>query len=122
MTGQGTGIEFELSNARPTLAAPAGGRLIAHVVVNIEYWRYDGPMPRAILPAPHGVPSVPDVPNFGWAEYGLRCGLPRILRLTRELGIPVSARHSRHHPPVRPLKNQRKLAVKRSVFDGSERF
>jgi peptidoglycan/xylan/chitin deacetylase (PgdA/CDA1 family) len=86
-----TGIEFELSSARPALEAPPGGRLIVHVVVNVEYWRFDEPMPRAIMPAPHGVQSVPDVPNFGWAEYGLRCGLPRILALTRRLDIPVSA-------------------------------
>ena len=27
--------------------------------------------------------AVPDVPNFGWVEYGLRCGLPRMLELLR---------------------------------------
>jgi peptidoglycan/xylan/chitin deacetylase (PgdA/CDA1 family) len=87
----GTGIEFQLSSARPALAPPSGGHLIAHVVVNVEYWRFDQPMPRAILTPPHGVRSVPDVPNFGWAEYGLRCGMPRIFDLVRDRGIPVSA-------------------------------
>ena len=33
-------------------------------------------MPRTILTPPHGIGNVPDVPNFSWAEYGLRCGLP----------------------------------------------
>jgi peptidoglycan/xylan/chitin deacetylase (PgdA/CDA1 family) len=48
-------------------------------------------MPRSILPAPHGVVSVPDVPNFGWVEYGLRCGLPRMLELFAANDVRASA-------------------------------
>ncbi len=36
-------------------------------------------MPRTIITPPHGKETVPDVPNFSWADYGMRAGLPRIL-------------------------------------------
>lgn len=84
-------IPFVLSDRRAPLRPLDGCPLMVHVVVNVEHWRFDQPMPRAVLPGPHGVESVPDVPNFSWVEYGLRCGLPRILRVLRERGIPASA-------------------------------
>jgi peptidoglycan/xylan/chitin deacetylase (PgdA/CDA1 family) len=80
-------IPFALSSDRPALKPPGGKPLIVQVVVNIENWQFSQPMPRKILPAPHGVESTPDVPNFSWAEYGMRCGLPRILDALRERGI-----------------------------------
>lgn len=58
-------------------------------MVNVESWPFDQPVPRAVLPAPHGETRVPDVPNFSWLEYGLRCGLPRLLDALD--GVPVSA-------------------------------
>jgi peptidoglycan/xylan/chitin deacetylase (PgdA/CDA1 family) len=84
-------VRFELADRRRQLAAPPGGSLIVHVVVNVEHWPFDQPMPRTVLPAPHGRPAVPDVPNFSWLEYGLRCGLPRIIAALREYGVPASA-------------------------------
>jgi allantoinase len=84
-------IPFQLAGARPRLAAPGGGRLIVHLVVNVEHWRFDAPMPRRVLPAPHGDERLPDVPNFAWCEYGLRCGLPRILSLLAERGVVAGA-------------------------------
>ena len=49
-------------------------------------------MPRGILPAPHGaVPAPPDVPNFSWVEYGMRCGMPRLLDMLAQRGIKASA-------------------------------
>jgi len=59
-----------------------------HVVVNVEVWPFDQPMPRGILTPPHGQTAVPDLPNWGWAEYGLRAGMPRFFRVLRDL--PVS--------------------------------
>lgn len=64
--------------------------MIVHLVVNVENWRFDQPMPRKILTAPHGAEHVPDVPNFAWAEYGMRCGMPRILKLFADRGLPAS--------------------------------
>jgi hypothetical protein len=69
-----------------------GKPLMVNVVVNIEHWPFHRPMPRGILPPPHGatVPP-PDLPNFSWVEYGLRCGMPRLLEMLNHRGIKASA-------------------------------
>jgi peptidoglycan/xylan/chitin deacetylase (PgdA/CDA1 family) len=79
-----------MASARPAPPPPEGKPLIVHLVVNVEHWRFDQPMPRTIMPAPHGAEQVPDVANFAWAEYGMRCGMPRILELFAERGVPAS--------------------------------
>jgi len=33
---------------------------------------------------------VPDIPNYSWAEYGMRCGMPRLLKLITERGLAAS--------------------------------
>jgi allantoinase len=58
--------------------------------VNVENWLFDGAMPRKIITAPHGAESIPDIPNYSWAEYGMRAGMPRILDLFKSRGIPAS--------------------------------
>jgi allantoinase len=88
--GQRPPLPFQLSVDRPLLPLLNGKRLIVHVVVNVEQWPFDAPMPRTVLPAPHGLQAVPDVANFGWVEYGMRCGLPRIMRLLADREIPAS--------------------------------
>ena len=84
-------IPFAQSWNRPPLSPPDGKPIIVHLVVNLELWRFDAPLPRSLLPAPHGQPRIPDVPNYSWVEYGLRRGLPRLLRLFDELSVPASA-------------------------------
>ena len=44
-------------------------------------------MARQILPAPTGVPLLPDVPNWSWHEYGMRVGVWRFFKLFERLGI-----------------------------------
>ena len=83
-------IPYRLSSAARRLAPPDGKPLIVHLVVNVEHWRFDAAMPRKIITAPHGAESVPDVPNYSWAEYGMRCGMPRILELFAARGLPAS--------------------------------
>lgn len=83
-------VPYQLASQRAPLLPPQGGRLIVHVVVNIENWRFDHGMPRKLLPAPHGVETVPDVPNFSWAEYGMRCGMPRLFETMERRGLPVT--------------------------------
>ncbi|MBM3488192.1 MAG: hypothetical protein FJX67_16425 [Alphaproteobacteria bacterium] len=83
-------IPFRMTTERPRLAPPDGRPLIVHLVVNVEHWQFDQPMPRKMLTAPHGVESVPDVPNFSWAEYGMRAGLPRLIALFAARGLPAS--------------------------------
>ncbi|MBI5966839.1 MAG: polysaccharide deacetylase family protein [Deltaproteobacteria bacterium] len=83
-------ILYQIASQRPPLAPPQGKPLIVHIVLNVENWRFDHSMPRKILPAPHGIERIPDVPNFTWAEYEMRCGFPRILGLLEERGLPAS--------------------------------
>lgn len=84
-------IPYQMSSDRAKLPPPvAGKRLIVHVVVNVEYWPFDQPMPRKLLPGPHGMDRIPDVPNFSWVEYGMRTGFPRIVRALAERGLPAS--------------------------------
>lgn len=83
-------IPYMLSTSRPKLPAPNGKPIIVHVVVNVEHWPFDAPMPRAIVSPPHGKATVPDVPNFGWVDYGMRCGMPRLLRALSERNLPAS--------------------------------
>jgi peptidoglycan/xylan/chitin deacetylase (PgdA/CDA1 family) len=82
-------IPFELSSDRAKLPAPGGKPLIVQVVVNVENWRFDAAMPRKLLTAPHGAESTPDVPNFSWAEYGMRCGMPRLFDALGARSLPV---------------------------------
>lgn len=85
-------IPFELSDARSSLAPPNGKNIIVNIAVNVEYWPFDRPMPRGVLPPPHGKPSVPpDLPNFGWVEYGLRAGMPRLMAALAKRGLRASA-------------------------------
>ena len=84
-------IPFRMSFGRPHLEPLEGKPLMVHIVVNVEHWPFDQKMPRTILPPPHGLDQVPDVPNFAWAEYGLRCGIPRILTLLEDRTLPASA-------------------------------
>jgi peptidoglycan/xylan/chitin deacetylase (PgdA/CDA1 family) len=83
-------IAYQMPSTRKRLSPPDGKPLIVHLVVNVEHWRFEHAMPRKIITAPHGAEQVPDIPNYSWAEYGMRCGLPRILDLFADRGVPAS--------------------------------
>ncbi|MGE0315230.1 MAG: polysaccharide deacetylase family protein [Lautropia sp.] len=83
-------IPYFFSDERAPLAAPAQGRILVHLVVNVENWVFDAPMPRTIVTPPHGKETVPDVPNFSWVDYGMRCGLPRIIDAITSRGLVAS--------------------------------
>ena len=84
-------IPFRLSADVPRLRPLDGKPLMVHVVVNLEHWPFDQPMPRALFAAPHGKAPWPDLGNFAWVEYGLRCGFPRLHRAITSTGIAASA-------------------------------
>ncbi|CAH0313874.1 hypothetical protein [Roseomonas sp. CECT 9278] len=90
MTTPNPRIPYRLEGDSAPLAPFRGKRVIVNLAVNVEYWPFDQPMPRAILPPPHGIRAVPDVPNFTWVEYGLRVGMKRLLDLCAGLGIRAS--------------------------------
>src|SRR5262245_60843212 len=105
-------IAFELSSHRRRLEPLAGKPLMVNVVVNIEHWPVERPMPRGILPPPHGanVPP-PDLPNFSWVEYGLRCGMPRLFDMLGPRGIKASAFFNAQVADVYPSLTQEVLAA-----------
>jgi len=72
---------------RPPLRLPGGARLVLWPIVNLEVWDIGRAMPRQVLPAPTGVPLLPDVPHWSWHEYGMRVGVWRFFDLFRRLGI-----------------------------------
>ncbi|RYX94287.1 MAG: hypothetical protein EOO28_14575 [Comamonadaceae bacterium] len=83
-------IPYRFSNEGPAVAPHADGNILVHLVVNVEHWEFDAPMPRTIITPPHGKETVPDVPNFSWVDYGMRCGLPRIIEAITERGLTAS--------------------------------
>lgn len=84
-------VPYQMASDRPRLPPPAPGKpLIVHVVVNVENWPFDQPMPRKLLGGPHGKEQIPDITNYSWVEYGMRTGLPRILDALNRRGLPAS--------------------------------
>ena len=83
-------IPYQMSNERPPLDGIDGKPLIVHLVVNVEHWLFEQNMPRKYLTAPHGLEQIPDIPNFSWAEYGMRTGMPRLLDCFDRRGLPAS--------------------------------
>lgn len=84
-------MPYHFSGDGPQLKAHPDGAILVHLVVNVEHWLFDQPMPRTIITPPHGKETVPDVPNFSWVDYGMRAGLPRIMRALQQRGLPASA-------------------------------
>jgi peptidoglycan/xylan/chitin deacetylase (PgdA/CDA1 family) len=81
---------------RPPLKLPGGARLIFWSIVNYEVWDIGRPMARQALPAPTGVPLLPDTPHWSWHEYGMRVGAWRFFDLYERLGIkPTLATNAR---------------------------
>ena len=87
-------VPYHLSSDRPILKPmQVGGKpkpLMVHLVVNVEHWQFTEPMPRKIITPPHGKETEPDIPNFSWADYGMRAGMPRIFEAFAERGLPAS--------------------------------
>jgi len=84
-------IPYRLSSSRPKLPPFKGKRILVHLVVNVEHWQFEHAMPRTIITPPHGKETIPDVPNFAWADYGMRAGMSRILDLFTAQALPASA-------------------------------
>ena len=87
-------IPYRLSSAQPPLKPMTVDGvpkpLMVHLVVNVEHWQFTEPMPRKIITPPHGKETEPDIPNFSWADYGMRAGMPRIFDTFAERGLPAS--------------------------------
>ena len=81
---------------RPPLKFPGGAKVIVWSIGNLEVWDISRPMARQVIPAPTGVPLLPDVPNWAWHEYGMRVGFWRFKSLYDSLNIkPTLALNAR---------------------------
>jgi peptidoglycan/xylan/chitin deacetylase (PgdA/CDA1 family) len=75
---------------RPPLALPEKARVVVWPVVNVEVWDIGRAMPRQVLPPPTGATLLPDIPHWGWHEYGMRVGFWRMKAVLDELKIVPS--------------------------------
>jgi len=66
---------------RPPLRLPGGARVAVWVIINVEEWDINEAMARTVLPTPQGRSVIPDIPNYGWFDYGLRVGFWRLKRV-----------------------------------------
>ena len=81
---------------RPPLKLPGNARIVFWTIVNYEVWDIGKPMARQLLPAPTGVPLMPDVVHWAFHEYGMRVGCWRFHELFKKLGIkPTLAANAR---------------------------
>ncbi len=89
---------------RPPLALPRGVRVVVWPIVNVEVWDIGRPMPRQALPPPTGVTMLPDLPHWGWHEYGNRVGFWRLKAALDKHGITptlsVNARVCTDYPRI----------------------
>lgn len=96
--------DFSAIVDRPPLKLPGGARVVFWTIVNLEVWDISRPMARQVLPAPTGLPVLPDVPNWTWHEYGMRVGVWRFFDLFKRLGLrptlSVNARVCEDYPRV----------------------
>ena len=84
-------------------------------IVNYEVWDIGKPMARQVLPAPTGVPLMPDVVHWSFHEYGMRVGCWRFFELFKRLGIKptlaANARICEDYPRVAEQAKRRRLGV-----------
>jgi len=83
-------IPYQAIVDRPKLTLPDNKRLAVWVILNVEEWQIENPMPRTVLPPPMGKPLLPDVPNWSWHEYGMRSGFWRQHKALTERNLPVT--------------------------------
>ncbi len=72
---------------REPLKLPGNARIAVWPIINVEEWDINQPMARTVLPTPQGVATIPDIPNFGWFDYGLRVGYWRLKQVLDRHGI-----------------------------------
>lgn len=83
-------IPYQAIVDRPKLTLPDGKRVAVWVIVNVEEWQIERPMPRTVLSPPMGQPLLPDVPNWSWHEYGNRVGFWRQWKAMTDRDLPVT--------------------------------
>ncbi len=82
--------EYSPIFSRNPLRLPGDSRVALWVIINLEEWDINEAMARTVLPAPQGREVIPDIPNFGWFDYGLRVGFWRLKRVLDRRGIKAT--------------------------------
>jgi allantoinase len=97
-------IPYQALIDRPKLRLPDGNRIIVWIILNVEEWRIERPMPRTVLPPPMGQPLLPDIPNWSWHEYGMRAGFWRqyeaLVRRNIRTTLAINGNVCRSYPRV----------------------
>ena len=83
-------IEYSAMADREPLALPDAKRVAVWIIVNIENWDIEKPMPRTVLPPPGNQVHIPDIPNWSWQEYGMRVGFWRFHEALVSRAVPVT--------------------------------
>lgn len=86
-----TRFDFSPMSTRKAITLPGSARVAVYIIVNIEAWDFDSPVPRQYFGAPGGAAVVPDIPNWSWHEYGMRVGFWRLLKSLQDRGLSASA-------------------------------
>ena len=97
-------FDFSPIPRRKPMKLPRGARVAVYTVVNVEDWDFEKPVPREYVTSPQAVPTVPNVPNWAWHEYGMRVGIWRLLEALDKRRVrasaPVNARLCETYQPV----------------------
>src|SRR5579863_6778408 len=105
-------IAYSPIKERPRLLLPGGARLVVWVIVNVEEWNPQEPLPRTVLSPPAGGSPIPDIPNWAWHEYGNRVGFWRFVDLFDAFSIPavlaINGSAIAAYPPIVSAAVQRK--------------
>lgn len=91
MTSPRERFDYSAMPQRAPLRLPDGARIAVVIVVNVEEWDLNRPMPRGVLPPPGGATGIPDVPNWAWHEYGMRVGFWRLKAALDRYGVKATA-------------------------------
>jgi peptidoglycan/xylan/chitin deacetylase (PgdA/CDA1 family) len=80
-------VEYSAIIDRKPLRLPNNKTVAVWPLVTVEVWDPDEALPRTILTPPQGKVFIPDVPNWTWAEYGMRIGFWRMKEALDRRGL-----------------------------------
>lgn len=91
-------------NRRPPFELPGGARLALWVVVNVEFFALDKPMPGDANERPKPTDHTPMVRHWAQRDYGNRVGIFRLMELLSAHGIRATVALNSavcdHHPQL----------------------
>jgi peptidoglycan/xylan/chitin deacetylase (PgdA/CDA1 family) len=83
-------FEYSAIVDRAPVKLPENARVAVWIIVNVEEWNIESPMPRTVLTPPAGAQVIPDVPNWSWHEYGMRVGFWRLKAALDRHGVKAT--------------------------------